>query len=82
MTETPVAHASNPSSGLSPDVQVALQRVTTRLNTEFTELVAAETVDATVQSAYEYIAREAKVEAFLPLLAERIARKRLRESMT
>lgn len=80
MTESPVAHVRNPRGEPPLDVEVALQRAAVRLTEEFSDQVTQETVSTMVRSAYDHIASQAKVETFLPLLAERNTRDRLRKS--
>ena len=48
-----------------------------RLRAEFVDLVAAEAIDEALRVSTDEIARSARVDTFVPLLAERRARERL-----
>lgn len=62
---------------LSIDQQLALKTAATRLQTEFTEVFGAETIQRFLHSSYDQFAGRATIARFLPLLAERFARQRL-----
>lgn len=65
-----------------PDISLeqhhALRTAATRLETEFSGVFGSETVDRFLYSSYDQFASHASVLNFLPLLAERFARQRLR----
>jgi hypothetical protein len=56
----------------------ALALAANRLRQEFSELDEA-VVEATLRTSYEAVATDASVDSFLPLLAERRARKALHQ---
>ncbi|MGN9767668.1 arsenate reductase ArsC [Micromonospora sp. SD12] len=63
---------------LAVDQQVALRTAATRLAAEFDGSYGAETVERFLHASYEQFATLGSVPHFLPLLAERFARQRLR----
>jgi protein-tyrosine-phosphatase len=63
---------------LSIDQQLALRTAATNLSREFDGTFGAETIDRFLHSSYEEFAGRAVVLNYLPLLAERFARQRLR----
>ncbi|MGH9247128.1 MAG: arsenate reductase ArsC [Acidimicrobiales bacterium] len=63
---------------LAPDQDLALRTAAVRLQREFTGVFAAETIERFLHSSYDQFATDARILAFLPLLAERFARQRLR----
>ena len=63
---------------LSIDQTLALKRAVTRLSDEFDGTFGKETIDRFLHSSYEEFAGRATVLNFLPLLAERFARQRLK----
>lgn len=63
---------------LSIDQQLALRTAASRLATEFADMFGVETVERFLHSSYDQFAGRATVPNFLPLLAERFARQRLR----
>lgn len=69
----PVHHAD-----LSIDQRLALKTAATRLDSEFGEMFGVETIERFLHSSYDQFATRASVPNFLPLLAERFARQRLR----
>jgi arsenate reductase (thioredoxin) len=64
--------------GLSIDQQLALRTAATNLAREFDGTFGAETIDRFLHSSYDEFASRAVVLHYLPLLAERFARQRLR----
>ena len=66
---------ANPESTL--EHHAALRSAATRLATEFDGTFATETVDQYLANSYDRLSTRAKVDAFLPLMAERFARERL-----
>lgn len=66
------------TSELSIDQQLAMRTAATRLQTEFGDMFGVETIERFLQSSYDQFAVRAKFPRFLPLLAERFARQRLR----
>ncbi|RYV49762.1 arsenate reductase ArsC [Pengzhenrongella frigida] len=60
------------------DQQVALKTAAARLTSDFDGTFGAETIEAFLRSSYDEFAGRASVVTFLPLLAERFARQRLR----
>jgi protein-tyrosine-phosphatase len=63
---------------LSIDQRLALKTAATQLQTEFGEIFGVETIERFLHSSYDQFAGRATVPNFLPLLAERFARQRLR----
>jgi arsenate reductase (thioredoxin) len=63
---------------LSIDQRLALKTAATRLQTEFGDMFGVETIERFLHSAYDQFAERASIPRFLPLLAERFARQRLR----
>ncbi|EHB57948.1 protein tyrosine phosphatase [Mycolicibacterium rhodesiae JS60] len=73
-TETP----GHLRADLSIDQRLALKTAATHLQTEFADIFGVETIERFLHSSYEQFATRASVPNFLPLLAERFARQRLR----
>ena len=63
---------------LSIDQRLALKAAATHLQAEFAEMFGVETIERFLHSSYEQFANRASIPNFLPLLAERFARQRLR----
>jgi arsenate reductase (thioredoxin) len=63
---------------LSPDQRVALKVAATNLQGEFTGTFGVETIELFLQTSYDQFASRAKFTHFLPLMAERFARQRLK----
>jgi arsenate reductase (thioredoxin) len=63
---------------LSIDHRLALKTAATRLQMKFDDLFGAETIERFLHSSYGQFAERASIPRFLPLLAERFARQRLR----
>jgi arsenate reductase (thioredoxin) len=63
---------------LSIDQRLALKTAATRLQTEFGDMFGVETIERFLHSSYDQFAERASIPRFLPLLAERSARQRLR----
>ena len=63
---------------LSIDQRLALKTAATRLQTDFGDMFGVETIERFLHSSYDHFAVRANVANFLPLLAERFARQRLR----
>ncbi|MBA3799340.1 MAG: arsenate reductase ArsC, partial [Geodermatophilaceae bacterium] len=63
---------------VSLDEGLALKTASTRLGTEFTGVFGQETIERFLHSSFDQIAANATVSRFLPLIAERFARQRLR----
>ncbi|WP_054812246.1 arsenate reductase ArsC [Nocardia arizonensis] len=78
MPESPVVHATYAREDLSIDQQLALRTAATRLQTEFADTFGVETIERFLHSSYDQFAGRATVVNYLPLLAERFARQRLR----
>ena len=72
---TPTAYARE---DLTIDQQLALKTAATRLQTEFTDTFGVETIERFLHSSYDQFAGRATVVNYLPLLAERFGRQRLR----
>lgn len=70
--------AAHLHSDLSIDQKLALRTAATRLETEFGNMFGVETIDRFLHSSYDQFAYKASIPRFLPLLAERFARQRLR----
>ncbi|QZY43920.1 arsenate reductase ArsC [Mycobacterium sp. TJFP1] len=75
MTDTPVTHQLR--RDLPIDQQLALKAAANQLQTEFGDIIGAETIERFLHSSYAHFAGRAKVPNFLPLLAERYARQQL-----
>jgi len=71
MTET------HGASGIALDQEVALRQAAAKLESEFTGVFAAETIERFLYSSYDQFASRATIVQFLPLLPERFARQRL-----
>jgi arsenate reductase (thioredoxin) len=56
----------------------AIAEVDARLRKEFADLLSPETVDRTLQESVAQLTDNARVQLFVPVLAERVARDRLR----
>ncbi|MBP2456149.1 arsenate reductase ArsC [Mycolicibacterium lutetiense] len=65
-------------SDLSIDQQLALKTAAVRLESEFADSFGIETIERFLHSSYDQFASRASIPRFLPLLAERFARQRLR----
>ncbi len=78
MTESPAGLSTHLRKDLSIDQKLALKTAATRLQTEFTNMFGVETIERFLHSSYDQFAGRATVPNFLPLLAERFARQRLR----
>ena len=65
-------------STLSIDTALALRTAASRLAEEFTGTFGTETIERFLHSSYDQLAQQAAVTKFLPLMAERFARQRLR----
>lgn len=63
---------------LSIDQRLALKTAATRLQTDFGDMFGVETIERFLNSSYDQFAGRATVTNFLPLLAERFARQRLK----
>jgi arsenate reductase (thioredoxin) len=63
---------------LSIDQQLALRSAAATLRSEFAGTFATETIELFLQTSYDQFADRAKFTNFLPLMAERFARQRLR----
>nr|ABP44141.1 protein tyrosine phosphatase [Mycolicibacterium gilvum PYR-GCK] len=63
---------------LSIDQRLALKAAATHLETEFDGMYGMETIERFLHSSYDQFAGRASIPNFLPLLAERFARQRLR----
>lgn len=63
---------------LGTDQQLALRHAVANLQEEFKGVVGAETIARFLESSYDQFASRAKFNHFLPLIAERFARQRLR----
>ena len=63
---------------LGADQKVALKTAAARLHEEFEGVFGAETIELFLHSSYDQFASQARVVSFLPLLAEKFARQRLK----
>jgi arsenate reductase len=63
---------------LSIDQRLALKTAATNLHREFDGIFGVETIERFLHSSYDQFAERAHIVRFLPLLAERFARQRLR----
>jgi protein-tyrosine-phosphatase len=82
MTETPTSQTPTTDTPtwatLDLDQAVALRAAATRLVRDFEGVFGVETIDRFLRSSFEQFADRATVTRFLPLMAERFARQRLR----
>jgi protein-tyrosine-phosphatase len=78
MTETPTPEASYLRQDLTIDQQLALRASASRLQTEFADTFGVETMKRFLHSSYDQFANRASIIDYLPLLAERFARQRLK----
>ena len=81
MTDSPASRAfanPQPEHEITIDHKVALRGCAERLTREFTGTFNTETIEKFLASSYDQFADRATVVNFLPLLAERFARERLR----
>ena len=74
---TPAAD-SHIRQDLSIDQRLALKSAATQLQKEFDDIYGVETIERFLHSSYDQFAGRASIPNFLPLLAERFARQRLR----
>lgn len=77
-TQTPPPHGSPTWSSLSIDQQGALRTAATRLARDFDGVFGVETIERFLTSSYDQFANRSSITRFLPVLAERFARQRLR----
>jgi arsenate reductase len=63
---------------LTPDKQHALRSAATNLQLEFDGIFSVETIEQFLATSYDQFASRATVVSFLPLMAERFARQRLK----
>jgi len=68
----------HPRADLSIDQKLALRTAATRLEGDFADMFGVETIERFLHSSYDQFANRASVPNFLPLLAERFAKQRLR----
>ncbi|WP_306358296.1 MULTISPECIES: arsenate reductase ArsC [unclassified Nocardia] len=78
MTESPVTEPDHRRAELSIDQKLPLKTAATRLQSEFATTFGVETIERFLHSSYDQFAGRATIVNFLPLLAERFARQRLR----
>src|SRR5215210_1911448 len=71
---------TDPHPGATPTLEhgLALKTATERLRDEFAETFGTQTVERFLRTSYDQFAGRAAIANFLPLLAERFARQRLR----
>jgi arsenate reductase len=65
-------------AGIDLDQQVALRTAAARLADDFAGVYGSETIERFLVSSYDQFAERATIARFLPLIAERFARQRLR----
>ncbi len=75
---TPTPTPSPTWASLSIDNQIALRTAAVRLNDEFRSIYGPETIERFLYSSYAQLAHQATVSKFLPLIAERFGRQRLK----
>ncbi|MGN2642230.1 arsenate reductase ArsC [Nocardia takedensis] len=78
MPENSLTRTGYTREDLTIDQQLALRTAATRLQTEFADTFGVETIERFLHSSYDQFAGRATVVNYLPLLAERFARQRLR----
>ena len=77
MSDSPVTN-HHLRDDLSIDQRLALKTATTRLEVDFADTFGPETIERFLHSSYDQFAGRATIPNFLPLLAERFARQRLK----
>ena len=86
-TPTPPSRPRTPEAAGSPsrswsdlplDQVLALKSAATRLGEQFTGVFGAETIERFLHTSFDQFADRATIPTFLPLMAERFARQRLR----
>ena len=78
LDDEPGAHERVSWSDLPLEQTVALRSAATRLQEQFTDVFGVETIERFLHSSFDQFASRATVPQFLPLMAERFARQRLR----
>ena len=78
LDDEPGAHDRVSWSDLPLEQTVALRSAATRLQEQFTDVFGVETIERFLHSSFDQFASRATVPQFLPLMAERFARQRLR----
>lgn len=78
MTDEVAAPPVHLRQDLSVYQRLALRQAATRLQTEFDDSFGVETIERFLHSSYDQFANRATIDTFLPLLAERFARQRLK----
>jgi arsenate reductase len=78
MTESPAPEAEYLRQDLTIDQQLALRAAASRLQTEFADAFGVETIERFLHSSYDQFSNRASIIDYLPLLAERFARQRLK----
>jgi arsenate reductase len=78
MTESPAPEAAYLRQDLTIDQQLALRAAASRLQTEFADAFGVETIERFLHSSYDQFSNRASIIDYLPLLAERFARQRLK----
>ena len=78
MTDNLTEGISHHRNDLSIDQRLAMKTAATQLLQDFDGVFGVETIERFLHSSYDQFAGRAKVPNFLPLLAERFARQRLR----
>jgi protein-tyrosine-phosphatase len=78
MTDNITEHRQHLRDDLSIDQRVAMKTAVEQLQKEFDGVFGAETIERFLHSSHEQFTGRATVPRFLPLLAERFARQRLR----
>lgn len=75
-------HVADTPTHLRPDLtidqRVALRTAAAQLQSDFGDMFGVETIERFLHSSYDQFATRASIANFLPLLAERFARQRLR----
>ena len=78
LDDEPGAHERVSWSDLPLEQTVALRSAANRLQEQFTDVFGVETIERFLHSSFDQFASRATVPQFLPLMAERFARQRLR----
>jgi arsenate reductase (thioredoxin) len=77
----PEARASEASAGLSPVARHHIEEMVDALRDEFGEQFTSEQIDSVMADSVERLAGRAEVDDFLPVLAHRYARERLKAAL-
>jgi protein-tyrosine-phosphatase len=78
VSQTPTTPSAPSWASLPLDQAVALRTAAQRLSEDFAGVFGAETIERFLHTSFDQFAQRATIPTFLPLMAERFARQRLR----